>query len=102
MRSPKIVPPQEDPADKAARQAEQARAESSRIAETQGILSADTLRRLRRFGKTAQQSVPITAAAASAGGASGSGSVLSAGSGFSLGDITIGGGGGFVPQVQLY
>jgi hypothetical protein len=41
----------EDPATKAAREAEQARAEASRTFETQQSLSGQTLKRLRRFGK---------------------------------------------------
>lgn len=94
MRSPKIVAPQEDPADKATRQAEQARAESARIADTQGVLNLDTLRRLRRFGKNVQQSVPIAAAATTAPGAGGSVLPGSAPTG-SLGSAPRAGGGGF-------
>lgn len=51
--------PKESKSAKAARQAEEAkvaqeriRAENSRIEETQDILSSDTLRRIRRFGKS--------------------------------------------------
>lgn len=66
MRTPKVVTPQEDPAEKAAREAEQARAEQSRTEQTQGILDSETLQRLRRFGKMKSQSVPIAAAATTA------------------------------------
>lgn len=42
--------PTETPEEKAAREAEQARAEAAQIDETQGFLRLDTLRRSRRYG----------------------------------------------------
>lgn len=79
----------EDPATKAAREAEQARAEASRTFETQQSLSGQTLKRLRRFGKavgpasvadSASGSVPLIAPAAATG--AGLGLQGSAGGGF--------------------
>lgn len=61
MRTPKVTLPEEDPATKAAREREQARAESARTEETQALLLGDTVRRLRRFGRVGGSggSVPI-------------------------------------------
>lgn len=61
MRTPKVNLPPEDPATKAAREREQARAESARTEETQALLLGDTVRRLRRFGRVGGSggSVPI-------------------------------------------
>lgn len=42
--------PAETPEEKAAREAEQARAEAAQIDQTQGFLRLDTLRRQRRYG----------------------------------------------------
>lgn len=97
MKKPKVVLPQEDPADKAARQAEQARAETARIQETQGLLAGDTLRRLRRFGRNvAGAAGPAAQLGSLPGGvggvASGGGSVgdfMSDGGGFSFSDIRV-------------
>lgn len=42
--------PTETPEEKAAREAEQKRAEAAQIDETQGLVRLDTLRRNRRYG----------------------------------------------------
>lgn len=91
MRSPKATP--EDPNVVAAREREQLRAESARTEETQALTLADTLRRIRRFGKmpgaSSGGSVPIYAA--SSGGSSSSGGASVGGS---SGGGSSGGGGG--------
>ncbi len=91
MRSPKATP--EDPAIVEARKREQARAESARTEETQALTLADTLARIRRFGKlpgASGGSVPIYAAT------SGGRSTVSTGGGGSgpSGGGYVGGGGG--------
>lgn len=92
MRSPKATP--EDPAIVEARKREQARAESARTEETQALTLADTLARIRRFGKmpgASSGSVPIYAASP---GRSGGASGASGTSGGSADAVYSGGAGG--------
>lgn len=79
MRTPKVNLPAEDPATKAAREREQARAESARTEETQALLLGDTVRRLRRFGRAGGSggSVPIYGSQPSRPAASGGGGFYS-------------------------
>lgn len=49
----KVKAPKEDPALKASREREEARAESAFINETQGVLDDETRRRTRRLGRRA-------------------------------------------------
>jgi len=91
MRTPKVTLPEEDPAAKAAREREQARAENARTEETQALLLGNTVRRLRRFGAVGggSGSVPLYSGrpAAPAG-------AMSTGTGGGSGFGSSGGGGG--------
>lgn len=102
MRSPKATP--EDPKIVAAREREQARAESARTEETQALTLADTLARIRRFGKLPGMagggSVPIYAAAPRSGGGGGSSGGGSGGSSSGYGGGS--GRGGDEMQTVLY
>lgn len=51
MKSPKVNVQTETPAEVAAREVEQQRAEATQIQQTQGLNAAATIRRTRRFGK---------------------------------------------------
>lgn len=51
MKSPKVNVQTETPAEVAAREVEQQRAEATQIQQTQGMNAAATVRRTRRFGK---------------------------------------------------
>jgi hypothetical protein len=79
MRTPKVTLPEEDPATKAAREREQARAENARTEETQAWLMGATGRRNRRFGALAGGVAPP--ARGSQPDSSGSGSTMG-GTGF--------------------
>ncbi len=95
MRTPKVTLPEEDPATKAAREREQARAENARTEETQAWLLGATGRRNRRFGALPGSgsgsggSVPIVGGPSAGGGGGGSGGLA-----FGSGAPTSGAGGG--------
>lgn len=65
--------------DKLARESEQRRAEAAQLEETQALLRAETLRRIRRFGQLsgAATSIPGFLGGAGMGGLLGGGSVSS-------------------------
>jgi len=93
MRTPKVTLPEEDPATKAAREREQARAENARTEETQAWLMGATGRRNRRFGALPGSgsggSVPVMGGPSAGGGGGGSGGLA-----FGSGAPTSGAGGG--------
>lgn len=70
----KANPPKEDPATAAKRAVEEARAEADATAATQGLLTRRTKRVMRVFGKPVAGG--FNAAAAGAGGTSGSSGVV--------------------------
>lgn len=85
----------ESKAQKAAREAEQKRMEAAQLEDTQSLLRAETLRRIRRFGQLAgaQTNLPgfigsMASGGSAAFGPAGAGGVFGGGS-------TAGGAGGF-------
>lgn len=86
----KVKAPKEDPSAKAAREREQARADSAYVDNAQGILDEETRRRVRRLGRRA------SLAGVSPGGGAGGGSFVPIGSGLAGGGGS-GAGGGFCP-----
>lgn len=103
MRTPKVNLPPEDPATKAAREREQARAESARTEETQALLLGDTVRRLRRFGRVGGSggSVPIYGGQPTTRGSTTGGAAGSSG-GFAGAGLIAGNSGGAQNQTVLY
>jgi hypothetical protein len=76
MKSPKAAG--ETPAEKAAREAEQKRMEASQLEDTQSLLRAETLRRIRRFGQLAGASTSLPGFVGSMGSGIGAGAQPSA------------------------
>lgn len=91
----KVKAPKEDPAAKAAREREQARADSAYVDNAQGILDEETRRRVRRLGRRA------SLAGVSPGGSGGGGSFVPIGSGLAGGGFGGASGGGFCPAPEV-
>lgn len=93
MKSPKGAG--ETAAEKKAREAEQKRLEASQLEDTQSLLRAETLRRMRRFGQLAGASTSLPSFIGSMGGGGkgigGGGGSPALGGGVSLSGLQMGG-----------
>lgn len=106
VKAPKTPTVVEDPAIKAAREREEQRADAALTSGTQALLSDETRRRIRRFGRRAALTgapgapnmiagggIPLVGPVTGGGGGGTGGSGAGAGGGYS--DSFAGGGGGF-------